>query len=159
MAEVDVDGTEVTVSEHEPSTTTSDKPAPGSDVEVRIAASPAHLSVVRAVAADLAMRADFTLDAISDLKMAVDEACSELISRSVSDGDLVCRFSVEGEQIHFSAEAATTTVAPPSRESFGWRVLTALTDSANTWVVPGPGGGHVLRFDLLKKRSDDVVGL
>ena len=158
MAEVDVDGTEVTVSEHEPSTTTSEKPLPGADVEVRIAAAPAHLSVVRAVAADLAMRADFTLDAISDLKMAVDEACSELISRAVPDGDLICRFSVEPEQIHFSAEAATTSVTPPSRESFGWRVLTALTDAVNTWVVPSPDGGHVLRFDLLKKRSG-AVGL
>ena len=158
MAEVDVDGTEVTVSEHEPSTTTSEKALPGADVEVRIAAAPAHLSVVRAVAQDLAMRADFTLDAISDLKMAVDEACSELISRAVPDGDLVCRFTVEQEQIHFSAEAPTTSVVPPSRESFGWRVLTALTDAVNTWVVPGPGGGHVLRFDLLKKRAD-AVGL
>jgi|SRR5882757_5547425 len=157
MAEVDVDGTEVTVSEHEPSTTTSEKPLPGPDVEVRIAATPAHLSVLRAVAADLAMRADFTLDAISDLKMAVDEACSELISRSVPDGDLVCRFSVEAEQIHFSAEAPTTSLTPPSRESFGWRVLTALTDVVNTWVVPGPGDTHVLRFDLVKKRSDAVA--
>lgn len=158
MAEVDVDGTEVTVSEHEPSTTTSETALPGADVEVRIAAAPAHLSVVRAVAQDLAMRADFTLDAISDLKMAVDEACSELISRAVPGGDLVCRYSVESDQIHFSAEAPTSSVTPPSRESFGWRVLTALTDAVNTWVVPGPGGAHMLRFDLLKKRSD-AVGL
>jgi serine/threonine-protein kinase RsbW len=158
MAEVDVDGTEVTVSEHEPSTTTSEKPASAADVEVRIAAAPAHLSVVRAVAADLAMRADFTLDAISDLKMAVDEACSELISRAVADADLVCRFSVEDEQIHFSAEAPTGSAVPPSRESFGWRVLTALTDAVNTWVVPGGDGSQVLRFDLVKKRAD-VVGL
>ena len=159
MAEVYVDGTEVTVSEHEPSTTTSEKPASGADVEVRLAASPAHLSVVRAVAADLAMRADFTLDAISDLKMAVDEACSELISRSVPDGELVCRFVVESDQIHFSAESRTGSAVPPSRESFGWRVLTALTDAVNTWVAPGTDGIHVLRFDLVKKRADDVVGL
>ena len=157
MAEVDVDGTEVTVSEHEPSTTNSEKPQPGADVEVRIAAAPVHLSVLRAVAADLAMRADFTLDAISDLKMAVDEACSELISRAVPGGDLVCRFTVEDEQIHFSAAAATTSPTPPSRESFGWRVLTALTDAVNTWVVPGAGDSHVLRFDLVKKRSDAVA--
>ncbi|MFI9387246.1 hypothetical protein [Kutzneria sp. NPDC052558] len=155
MADVDVDGTEVTVSEHESST--NDKPLPGADVEVRIAAAPVHLSVLRAVAADLAMRADFTLDAISDLKMAVDEACSELISRSVPEAELVCRFTVEQEQIHFSAEAPTTSLTPPSRESFGWRVLTALTDAVNTWVVPGPGDSHVLRFDLVKKRSDAVA--
>jgi serine/threonine-protein kinase RsbW len=149
----------VTVSEYEPSTTTSQRPLPGADVEVRIAASPSHLSVLRAVAADLAMRADFTLDAISDLKMAVDEACSELISRAVAGGELVCRFSVAEEQIHFSAEAPTTSAVPPSGESFGWRVLTALTDAVNTWVVPSPDGGHVLLFDLVKKRADAVGGL
>lgn len=141
--------TEVIVSENGPAD--SDK----LDIEVRIGANPAHLSVVRAVAADLAMRADFDLDAISDLKMAVDEVCSELVSRSVDGAVLVCRFGVDGEQIHFTAEAPVTSASTPSRESFGWRVLSALTDSVNTWVVPD-GDHQVLRMDLIKRRVATV---
>ncbi|MBA8924912.1 serine/threonine-protein kinase RsbW [Kutzneria viridogrisea] len=127
------------------------------EIEVRIAARPDHLSVLRAVAADLAMRADFDLDAISDLKMAVDEACATLISRANSPEDqLVCGFAVEADQIHFTAHAPTSSPAAPSRESFGWRVLSSLTDSANTWVAPGDDGVPVLRVDLVKKRLGSV---
>ena len=42
-----------------------------SPVEVRVHADPALIPSVRAVAADLAARADFDLDAVSDLRMAV----------------------------------------------------------------------------------------
>jgi len=129
---------------------------PVADVEMRIVALPWHLSAVRAVAADLAMRADFDLDAISDLRMAVDEACSALISRAVEGEVLVCRFDVRPEQIHFSAQVPTTSTAAPSRESFGWRVLTALADSVNTWVTTGESAHHVLRVDLVKKRLGKV---
>ena len=43
-----------------------------STVEVRTTASAALIPTIRAVASDLAARADFDLDAISDLRMAVD---------------------------------------------------------------------------------------
>src|SRR5437899_664751 len=113
MAEVDVDGTEVTVSEHEPSTTTSEKPLSGADVEVRIAATPAHLSVLRAVAADLAMRADFTLDAIPDLKMAADDPRrTELRDRLVTEflpvaQHIARRFGQRGEPHDDLVQVAT----------------------------------------------------
>jgi serine/threonine-protein kinase RsbW len=45
-----------------------------SSVEVRTSASASLIPTIRAVASDLAARADFDLDAISDLRMAVDEA-------------------------------------------------------------------------------------
>jgi serine/threonine-protein kinase RsbW len=51
----------------------------GDEIEVRVGADPAQLPVLRAVASVVAMRQDFDLDAISDLKMAVDEACSMLV--------------------------------------------------------------------------------
>jgi len=62
-----------------------DSPSPAdtldgvSTVEVRTSASAALIPTIRAVASDLAARADFDLDAISDLRMAVDEACATLV--------------------------------------------------------------------------------
>jgi serine/threonine-protein kinase RsbW len=48
-----------------------------STVEVRTTASAALIPTIRAVASDLAARADFDLDAISDLRMAVDEVSTD----------------------------------------------------------------------------------
>ena len=48
--------------------------------EVRTSATAALIPTIRAVASDLAARADFDLDAISDLRMAVDEACATLVN-------------------------------------------------------------------------------
>ena len=46
---------------------------------MRIAASTEAAATVRTVAADLAARAEFTLDAVADLRLAVDEACAGLV--------------------------------------------------------------------------------
>ena len=84
------------------SAATSDPGAAGSaglaetptPVEVRVHADPALIPSVRAVAADLAARADFDLDAVSDLRMAVDEACSALVPLAREGGQLRCGFVI-----------------------------------------------------------------
>jgi serine/threonine-protein kinase RsbW len=48
-------------------------------VEVLVDSDPSLVATVRTVAADLAGRADFDLDAIADLRMAVDESCAALL--------------------------------------------------------------------------------
>ncbi|PZS33659.1 MAG: hypothetical protein DLM61_04825, partial [Pseudonocardiales bacterium] len=48
-------------------------------VELRLPARAALIPTVRTVASDLAGRADLDLDAIDDLRMAVDEACTTLV--------------------------------------------------------------------------------
>lgn len=52
------------------------------EVIVRIPASTAHLAVARAVASSLAARLDFTYDRITDLHIALDEACSRIVAES-----------------------------------------------------------------------------
>ena len=101
-------------------------------VEVRISARPALIPTVRAVASDLAGRADFDLDAISDLRMAVDEACTTLVGLAADDGVLSCRFVLADDRI----EVAVTTQAAKeeatiSTDSFGWRVLETLADEVS----------------------------
>jgi serine/threonine-protein kinase RsbW len=98
-------------------------------VEVRISAVPALIPTVRAVASDLAGRADFDLDAISDLRMAVDEACTTLIGFTPKDGLLRCRFRLEADRIEVVVSTRTTSAnAEVSTDSFGWRVLETLAD-------------------------------
>jgi serine/threonine-protein kinase RsbW len=129
------------------------------DVEVRITAAPSHLSVVRAVAVDIAMRQDFDLDEISDFKLAVDEACSTLVALAVPEAVLSCRFHArDGEvQVHTTVLSAQATGA--RQDTFGWKVLTTLTDSASSRVEQAAAdpGGYLVHIELVKK-SGRVVG-
>lgn len=121
-------------------------------VELRMAASPTQLSIVRAVAADIAMRQDFDLDSIEDLKLAVDEACSTLIALAAPEAVLSARFVVADGVVRVTTQVDSTRSTPPQRDSFGWRVLTALVDSVTTWVAPRAGDGeYVVHIDLVKR--------
>lgn len=109
------------------------------DIEVRLGADLTHLPIVRSIAANLAVRADFDIDAISDLRLAVDEACSTLITSATNGSAMRCRFTIESDELHFHGTVASTDQEPPSTASFGWKVLTTLADSATTWLEPAGG--------------------
>lgn len=98
-------------------------------IEVRVLADPSLIASVRAVAADLAARADFDLDAVSDLRMAVDEACSALMPLAAPGGQLRCGFVVSEGSIEVICRVPVLRPAELRQDTFGWRVLTTLTDS------------------------------
>ena len=125
-------------------------------VEVRVDADPAQLSVLRAVVGDLAMRADFDVDAIADLRLAVDEACSALIRLASPGSTLVCRFQPDPLGLSVTAEVTSEDATGPRTDTFSWRVLTALTDAVSTAVDSAPDGQHLVRLDLSKQRVAGV---
>lgn len=143
---------------------TAPAPRPSADsaqaesvVEVRVAAEASQLSVLRAVTGDLAMRADFDVDSIADLRLAVDEACSSLIRLAASDRTLTCRFLRDEASLSVSASVVSDHPQEARRDTFSWRVLSALTDSVSTSVESeaDTGSGHVVRIDLTKGRTHE----
>lgn len=105
------------------------------EVEVRMLVGDVRVATLRGIAADIAIREDFDLDAIWDLKLAVDEACATVLAKGKPDGLLVCRLLVTPEQVEVKATAATDNGYPPSQESLGWYMLQVLTDSAHCWTT------------------------
>lgn len=131
-------------------------PADGtSTVEVRTAASAALIPTIRAVASDLAARADFDLDAISDLRMAVDEACATLVDLAAPTSTLTCVFRVQAERIEVRAqvEAAQDGITV-STDTFGWRVLQTLADHVEAQHDAGNGGAPLVGIRLDKRAGD-----
>jgi len=110
--------------------------APGDIVELRLPPDSAYLSVLRTATAGLAARLDFTLDAIEDLRIAVDEACALLLPDVVGDEPLTCRFVLEPDVLEVSVRAMTRDGKQPSRESFAWTVLTALAGEVDSSADP-----------------------
>ena len=127
-------------------------------VEVRVAAEPTQLAVMRAVIGDLAMRADFDVDSIADLRLAVDEACSSLVRLAAPAAALVCRFRTLGEALAVTAEVVSDDAFGPRKDTFSWRVLSALADSVSTSVESDPAadGSHLVRIELTKGRTAHV---
>jgi serine/threonine-protein kinase RsbW len=98
-------------------------------VELRVNADPTQLSVVRAVAGTIAGQHDFDLDAIADVRLAMDEACSFLIVRAQPDSILSCCFQHSATELRVRISARIVGGESATPRTFGWYVLDTLTDS------------------------------
>mgnify|MGYP003423204469 CR=1 FL=1 len=124
-------------------------------VLLTVPASGVYFGVLRTATAGLAARLQFTLDEIEDLRIAVDEACAMLLALAALDAELSCRFTVDGVSLTIEASVRTATpdASLPSRESFAWQVLSALTDEAST-----ESSGRTATIRLTKRRPTHPNG-
>lgn len=127
----------------------------GAPVELRVRAEADQLPVVRAVAETLAVLSDFTLDDIADIKLVVDEICSQLIAGSAPEAELACLFTVGESGIRITVSASVKADAVPRKDSFGWHVLQTLTDSIHLRDDPDgeTDAPHSVAVDVIKRRS------
>ena len=127
----------------------------GAPVELRVRAEADLLPVVRAVAETLVVLSDFTLDDIADVKLVVDEVCSQLIKGAVPDSELSCLFSVGDSGIRIVVTSTSAATSVPKKDSFGWHVLQTLTDSIEL-REDGADDSDAVRtvaIDVVKRRS------
>ncbi len=125
---------------------TSESTAPGGDADrtaggtgpwsrpvvVQVPADRNYVVLIRSAVSHLGARLGFTMAEISDLRLAVDEACGLLL---LPDGfrlrgdDLECRFEDDGDGgLHVRVSAEAEAGSGPDTEGFGWNVLDALVD-------------------------------
>lgn len=121
-------------------------------VEVRLPADLSQLFVLRSVAATLAIRQEFSLDGVEDVKLAVDEMCSALVIRACRGAELICQFAARDGRVDVAVTTLSNADEPISKDTFGWLVLTSLTDSVSSWTAPDPAGGFRL-FAVLSVRG------
>ncbi|MFT4082644.1 MAG: anti-sigma factor [Nocardioides sp.] len=101
------------------------------DVELRLPAEGAYVSVLRTTTAGLAARLDFTLDDIEDLRMAVGEAAAIALEHVREPAALVTRFWLGERRVQVQVETVVDDPTPIDEDSFAWQVLTTLADSAS----------------------------
>jgi serine/threonine-protein kinase RsbW len=121
------------------------------------------------MAGDLAMRMDYDLDSVEDLRLAVDEACATLVLVAAGDSPLTVVFETTRAGLHIDAWVPTTEGTDVPRDGFGWAVLQTLVDGvegrpATQNEVPGGDGTAspvaVISMDkyLPGQRPGEVVG-
>jgi serine/threonine-protein kinase RsbW len=126
------------------------------DVELRVLATPEALVTVRTVAGDLALRAEFPIDAVDDLRLAVDEACTCLSELARPGTKLTGTFVVDDDRISMTASVSTTGPTRLPTDTFAWRVLTVLAEDVRVLAEApsAPGEAHRLALRMTVRRPD-----
>jgi serine/threonine-protein kinase RsbW len=138
-------------------------------LELRVPTTPTQLPAVRAMAGDLAIRMDYDLDSVEDLRLAVDEACATLAAIALGDAPLTVVFETTRTGLHIDAWVPTADGTEVPRDGFGWAVLATLADNvdgrpATQRDVPAGDGGDsavaVISMDkyLPGQRPEQLVG-
>lgn len=107
------------------------------DVELRLPADSAYVSVLRTTTAGLAARLDFPIDDIEDLRIAVGEASAMVLPEADAESDLVCRFFMTPGALTVEVEVASARPGSPDYDGFAWQVLSTLATSAEAATVEG----------------------
>src|SRR3712207_5163092 len=92
----------------------------GERLELRVPITPTQLPAVRAMVGDLAMRMDYDLDAVEDLRLAVDEASAILSLVSNGEAPLTVVFETSRTGLHIEAWVPTVEGKEVPRDGFGW---------------------------------------
>lgn len=107
------------------------------DVELRVPADSAYVSLLRTTAAGLAVRLDFTLDDIEDLRMAVSEAAAIVLESAGAGADLVLRLWIDTDAVVAAVRVTVAHGDGVDQDGFAWQVLTTLASDAAVLVEEG----------------------
>lgn len=138
------------------------------DVRIQLRCLPEWLSVARAVAADIAVHADFDLDSIDDIKIAVDEAGSQLIRLAAGDPDgtsavsapetMWCRFRLESGVLDIRITVGIPAPGTPTslHGRFGQHVLSVVTDEVRIEQVELADGAPGTCIAMRKRKAQPL---
>lgn len=111
-------------------------------VELRVAAKLENLAVLRTVVGAVGAYSDLDFDAVADLRLAVDEACTRLIRSATPDATLVVVVDPRDEVVVVEVSTTCDTDDVVTEGSFSWHVLSSLTDELRTFHDGHAGDGH-----------------
>ena len=126
-------------------------------VELRVAAKLENLAVLRTLVAAVGTFEDLDFDAVADLRLAVDEACTRLIRSAVADSTLLLVVDPRNDAvvIHASATCKSPDILAPG--SFSWHVLSSLTDDVRTFQNgQGPADERVFGISMTTRRASSL---
>lgn len=101
-------------------------------VRLRFPANGSYQVLARAAVAAVCARLDYPLDRLDDVKLAIDEACSLLLSDAKPQSDLHVELTPHsGGGLDLVVTATTNRGKAPRRHTFAWTVLAALVESVS----------------------------
>ena len=122
---------------------------PHSEVVLELPAVDRSASVVRTTVAAVAMTCDASLDEITDIRLAVDEACSVLLPLAVAGTTMRCTVEVRHDDLRVTVHVTSATDHLEVTETIDLRILGALATYVHTGAAPLEDGMFCLTVHLL----------
>ena len=135
----------------------SPKPRPlGQAVVFSVAAKLDSLAVIRTLVTALATLEDLDLDAIADLRLAVDEACTRLIRSAAPEAMLEVKVEPHATELVITASASCIGPDVLRPGTFSWHVISSLTDdvAVSRDGVEVPDEGRIFRITMTARRLE-----
>lgn len=125
-------------------------------VELRVAATLENLAVLRTLVAAIGTFEDLDFDAVADLRLAVDEACTRLIRSAVPDSTLLLVVDPQPDAlvVHASTTCDSPDILAPG--SFSWHVLSSLTDEVTTFSDGQSPEGQIFGISMTTRRASSL---
>ena len=122
-------------------------------VTLMVAATNDHISYARLTATALAGKIGFDYDAIEDVRIAVSELCSNVISCAITGAELTLSLRGDSEGITVTGRVPVSESAPPlNPDELSEQVLDAVVDSHGYSV-----DGSQVQFTMFRKnRASDT---
>lgn len=117
-------------------------------VEIRLAARLENLAVLRTLMVAVGTFSDLDLDAVADLRLAVDEACTQLIRSATPDATLVVVVDPRDDAVVVHASTTCQTDEVITEGSFSWHVISSLIDDLQTFP-----DGRVFGITMTTRRA------
>lgn len=127
-----------------------------STVGIRVPADLGQLTMLRALAETVALIADFALDEVTDIRVALDEVSTALIAAAVPESVLDCEFGIDGDRMTVRVNVLAEIDDPLDENGFGWHVVRTITDGISSHTEPFDGlrGGYPTIVEFGRARGD-----
>ena len=112
-------------------------------VTLTIPSDTAYVALARSVAATMSAQADLPIDQLEDVRLAVDEALSQVIADAPPGSDITCTYTVDGADLSIIVAGASVSGEVPSTGTFSWIVMRALVDHVSADVADGALSLHL----------------
>jgi serine/threonine-protein kinase RsbW len=119
-------------------------------VNIRVAADKSQVPMIRAIAETLAVLADFSLDEVADIKLAVDEAAMTIIGHAGAGSELTVAFTTTEHGFHGVVQSWLPLSNTLPQSGFGWHVLQTLTESVTVHEGELEHDGRLVAIELVK---------
>lgn len=103
-------------------------------VTVTVPSDPEFLHILRQLAGGIAAKLRLTIDDIDDLKLAVDEAASSILTRLPSTSEITLALDTDDATLRATVSSDAPTEVwpiPGLLDSLSWKVITGLVGDAS----------------------------
>lgn len=128
----------------------------GQPVEFRVPARLESLAVIRALVTALGTLEDLDLDAVADLRLALDEACTALIRNAAPNSSVTVTVRPREHDLWISVSAPCVDDNVLRPGTFSWHVISSLAEDVETFRdgAEVSESGQVFGITMTARRLD-----